>query len=88
MVTAEYSSLSALDRESDPEGRYKFAREISPMLKTIALPLVSKRTLLGEKSDLMMEAVPYLLAALLEIMLKLEHIVLQEEKESSMILIS
>ena len=61
---------------------------ISPMSKIKALPLVSKRILVGVKSDLIRVAVPYLLAELLEIMLKLEEIVLQEENDSSIILIS
>ena len=62
--------------------------DILPISKIIALPLVSKTTLLGEKSDLMIEAVPYLLAALLDIILKLDEIVLQEAKDSSLIFIS
>ena len=62
--------------------------DILPISKIIALPLVSKTTLLGEKSDLMIEAVPYLLAALLDIILKLDEIVLQEAKNSSLIFIS
>ena len=87
-MKAEYSSLLAFDTESEPDGRYILARVMSPMSNTITLPLVSKRRFSGEKSDLMMVAVPYLLIALLEIILNPEEMVLQVEKESSVILIS
>ena len=64
------------------------ARVMPPMSKTMALPLVSKRMFSGKKSDLIIVAVPYLLTALFEIMLKLEEIVLQDVKDSSVMLIS
>ena len=64
------------------------ARVISPMSKTMTLPFVSNRRFSGEKSDLMMLAVPYLLTELLEMMLNPEEMVLQVENESSVILIS
>ena len=84
----KYSSLLALETASDPEGRYMFARVKPPMSKTITLPLVSKRRFSGESSDLMIVAVPYLLTALLEMMLNSLEMVLQLVKESSEILIS
>ena len=64
--TAENSSLLALHKESDPEGKYRLARVTEPMSKTIALPRVSTWMFSGEKSDLRMVAVPYLLVALFE----------------------
>ena len=58
------------------------------MSNTMTLPLVSKRIFSGEKSVLIREAVPYLLTALLEMMLNPEEMVLQVENESSVIFIS
>ena len=54
----------------------------------MARPSVSIRIFSGIRSDLIIEAVPYLEAALLERMLKEEQIVSQVEKESSTMLIS
>ena len=71
-----------------PEGRYTFAHVKEPILKTIARPSVFIRIFSGMRSDLIMEAVPYVDAALLERMLKEEQIVSQVEKESSTMLIS
>ena len=68
-VSAKYFSLLDLDGESVPEGKYRLARVRGPMLKTIALPLESRRVFSGMKSDLIKEAVPYLEGALLEIIL-------------------
>ena len=71
-----------------PEGRYKFARVIGPILKTIARPLESRLMFSATKSDLIMEAVPYLEGELLDMMLKEEDKTLHLLKESSQMLIS
>ena len=59
IVSAKYFTLLDLDDGSLPEGRYRLAKVISPMLNTIARHLESRRIFSGVKSDLMMEAVPY-----------------------------
>ena len=59
------------------------AKVIPPMSNTMTLPLVSKRMFSGEKSDLIIEAVPYLLIALLEMILKPEEMVLQAKIKDS-----
>ena len=66
-----------------PEGRYKLPTVIQPISKVIALPLESRSTFSGTKSELIMEAVPYLVMELLDKILNEEQIVLQVEKESS-----
>ena len=58
------------------------------MSKTMTLPFVSNKRFSGEKSDLIMLAVPYLLTELFEMMLKPDDMVLQVEKESSVIFTS
>ena len=88
MISEKYCSLLDREVESVPEGRYKLAKVRGPISKKIALPLESRRIFSGEKSDLMMEAVPYLVGELLEMILKEDDIELQLEKESSQILIS
>ena len=87
-VSEKYCSLLFLDIESVPEGRYKFARVIGPILKTIARPLESRLMFSATKSDLIMEAVPYLEGELLDMMLKEEDKTLHLLKESSQMLIS
>ena len=68
-VSAKYCSLLDLDGASVPEGRYKLARVMAPMLKTIARPLESRLMFSVMKSDLIRVAVPYLDGELLELML-------------------
>ena len=57
-------------------------------MNIMALPLVSIRIFSGVIWDFIMDAVPYLEAALLEITLYEEQILSQLEKESSVMLIS
>ena len=52
------------------------------MSKMMALPLESSRIFSGCRSELMIEAVPYLEIELLDNILNEEQIVLQVEKES------
>ena len=54
----------------------------------MTLPLMSSWMFSGVRSDLIREAVPYLVGELLEMKLKEEEIKVQDEKESSVILIS
>ena len=70
MISEKYCSLLDREEASVPEGRYKLAKVSGPISKKIALPLESRRIFSGEKSDLMMEAVPYLVGELLEMILK------------------
>ena len=56
---------------------------MEPISKMIALPLESRRTFSGFKSELIIEAVPYFEIELLDIMLNEELIALQAEKDSS-----
>ena len=54
----------------------------------MTLPLMSSWMFSGVRSDLMREAVQYLVVELLEMKLREEEIKVQNEKESSVILIS
>ena len=74
-----------MEGASVPEGKYRFANDIFPIMKTITRPFKSSLIFSAVKEVLIKEAVPYLVEEFFEIRLKYELIRLQSQNVFSLI---